>query len=170
MTCRAAPVVGEVESRPARPDEFHCEICGKPTHRKRKWARFCSPTCRFTHWAKTHPRQPVGTVIVPSGSRMVLPTAVEGQAVTTDVLERAEVGAAAIVAPELAHAVSRVAELEARIAALERRPPVSILPALKPRPETWKHGANCYRNHGCRCTICVTGMREKGRARRREGY
>lgn len=28
------------------------------------------------------------------------------------------------------------------------------------RPEVWKHGANCYVNHGCRCAICTNGARE----------
>ncbi len=30
------------------------------------------------------------------------------------------------------------------------------------RPQDWKHGANCYSNHGCRCEICVAGMRARG--------
>jgi len=28
------------------------------------------------------------------------------------------------------------------------------------RPEVWKHGANCYVNHGCRCATCTKGARE----------
>lgn len=25
------------------------------------------------------------------------------------------------------------------------------------RPTKWKHGANCYDNHGCRCQVCRDG-------------
>lgn len=36
------------------------------------------------------------------------------------------------------------------------------------RRDEWKHGANCYANHGCRCEICMKGYREKWRAFRKK--
>ena len=120
-----------------------CAVCSVEFTPKRKWAAFCSARCRYAAWARLHPRGAIVESV------------------------RGEVGSAPIVAPEPSYAVSRVAELEARIAALERRPPVSVLPG-KPRssPAQWKHGANCYRNHGCRCETCVSGMRQASRTRR----
>jgi hypothetical protein len=39
-------------------------------------------------------------------------------------------------------------------------------PGLRSTPEIWKHGANCYRNHGCRCVTCKTAHRDYQQARR----
>ena len=126
-----------------------CAVCGVEFTPKRKWAAFCSAKCRYAAWARLHPRGAIVESV------------------------RGEVGPAPIVAQKPANAVllavvPQVNALEARVALLERRPPVSVLPARAPSsPATWKHGANCYRNHGCRCETCVTGMRAAGRARKR---
>ena len=117
-----------------------CAVCAVEFTPKRKWASFCSARCRYAAWARLHPRTTNAEPV------------------------RAKAGLEPIAAPEPSYAVSRVAELEARIASLERRPPVAVLPG-KPRstPAEWKHGANCYRNHGCRCDVCVSGMRARKR-------
>lgn len=36
--------------------EANCENCGAKFERNRATKRFCSPSCRFEHWDRLHPR------------------------------------------------------------------------------------------------------------------
>ena len=131
-----------------------CAVCSVEFTPKRKWAAFCSAKCRYAAWARLHPRTTNAEPV------------------------RAKAGSAEVVAPEACQGpntaesynaqimVNQLDALRDRIAVLERRPPVAVLPG-KPRstPADWKHGANCYRNHGCRCEVCVSGMRARSRTR-----
>ena len=121
-----------------------CGVCEKPFTPKRKWAAFCSAACRYAAWAKLHPRATIAEPV------------------------RGQVGLEPIAAPDAANAVSELADLKARLAVVEHelvtRTPTPRLFVLKPSaPATWRHGANCYRNHGCRCAVCVEGMRARKR-------
>lgn len=101
---------------------------------------YCSSRCRNQAWALAHPRGR-RAASVPEG--------------------RGQVGSLPIVAPEGANRVSDLDELRARIAVLEQRP-LGRAGNVEPA-KGWKHGANCYRNHGCRCAMCVEGMRRMKR-------
>lgn len=159
------PVV-VVDEQGLRAGEFACMVCGKATRQKRKWARFCSQTCRFRQWAKEHPRKPAGSVIVPQGTRIALPDSVDSFQALADLVGLPK----PIVAPEpsnaVLEAVSEIGTLKARLEALESRKQFGRGSSGQD-PTRWKHGANCYRNHGCRCDVCVEGKRAVGRARRR---
>lgn len=124
----------------------YCEYapCGQsfePTPTRRQPQRFCSSRCRYAAWVAAHPRTPQAAKAQPEGVR---PNPA-GNAV-----------------PEAANTVlalaARVAELEAMARAGKRFS--SVEPATG-----WKHGANCYRNHGCRCAVCLEGHRIAARRR-----
>ena len=117
-----------------------CAVCQASFVPRRTWARFCSVSCRAQDWARTHPR-----------------VEVRGQAGSVRLSD--ERGANAVL-----EALSQIETIQARLAQLEAKPPVKTLAVKSPSsPATWKHGANCYRNHGCRCQICVEGMRGRRR-------
>lgn len=120
-----------------------CAHCGQAiVNIRRKWVRFCSQKCRLAAWAAKHPR--------------VKPVAGGGEA------NAAPADVQVDSAPTL-HS-RQVAALEARVLELEHLATAGRLHVRQPSaPETWKHGANCYRNHGCRCTVCVEGMRQRKR-------
>lgn len=132
-----------------------CETCARPYVPLRPWARFCSPACRYAGWA--------------SGKRQGTNAGqVEGK-----------VGLGEIVAPEPANSLesynaqlwlTALETLRARVAALEALPVRyhGLAVTTPSDPATWKHGANCYRNHGCRCETCVAGMRTARLSRRQK--
>ena len=112
--------------------------------------RFCSTHCKNRAWRRLHrPGRTLGPVaMVPEGLETIV----------------AQEGANAVQpAPGIAHAaIERCAELEQRVQRLEQLPRRSSgSDATK-----WLHGANCYRNHGCRCVICKEGANAAARARR----
>lgn len=126
-----------------------CHHTFTPAMKRRQPQVYCSPKCKNKAWTLAHPRrqEPLYCVDNAIGSEgVVLPVVVAADA--------RQVAALRI----------RVAELEAAISLK----PTSRLFVLKPSgPATWKHGANCYRNHGCRCGICVAGVRARDKARHR---
>lgn len=114
--------------------------CGQPfvNQGKRMPQRFCSTRCRYAVWVAAHPR---------------------ARHATTDRQSMAQVGQPPIIAPEGANAVL------ARLAALEARLPAVLAVRTPSDPASWKHGANCYRNHGCRCQVCIDGARARWKRR-----
>ncbi len=114
--------------------------------------RFCSARCRGRAYALAHPRALRTAILAPG--YVALP-------------------ASTIVAPEGGNAVLEAGELEglkARLAVVEHelvtRTPTPRLHVKTPSaPATWKHGANCYWNHECRCVVCVDGSRAASTAR-----
>lgn len=100
------------------------------------------------------------------------PDALEGFQALSDVVGRGSFGVTPIVAQGGAEAVSDVpakfaavdakqAATDARLAAIEAKP---IGRRSGTDPILWKHGANCYRNHGCKCRVCLDGHAEKVKA------
>lgn len=149
--------------------------CEAVVGRKSSRALYCSDKCKWLAWSQSHPRKPEGTVIVPQGSRIVPPDALEGFQALSDVVGRGSFGVTPIVAQGGANAVSDVpakfaavdakqAATDARLAAIEAKP---IGRRSGTDPILWKHGANCYRNHGCKCRVCLDGHAEKVRRARK---
>lgn len=34
-----------------------------------------------------------------------------------------------------------------------------VIPLREPKPGNFKHGASGYKKHGCKCEVCMTGIR-----------
>ena len=139
-----------------------CPGCENPLSRVRtagKVQRFCSPKCRNKDYMLRHPRAARTAILQPGyvalpASTVVQPEGAGGVQAATLVSD-----VAALPAPCAPISGMLVASLEARLAELEKRP---VFGRSSGQDATkWKHGANCYRNHGCRCVTCVEGNRAR---------
>ena len=151
-----------------------CEVVLSRVRTAGRVQRFCSPKCRCKDYALRHPRADRAHIIQPGyvalpREAIVAPGGAQG--VQAGVLV-ADVMGVAPPCPPVGEMLT--AALEARLADLEPLKAQVAELAARPRfgrssgqdPTRWKHGRNCYRNHGCRCEVCVEGNRAKSKARR----